>query len=1399
MFQCMGGSAMANPDDPKRRRFALQRDALPALMAALAVALPSASLARPLALEDVPEPLRAWTNWVLRGHESERCPFLSAPFPQRDPASGGENAQRCVWPSRLELDLGDQSGRFEQRWRIFAATRVPLPGGRNRWPLDVQVDGRPAPLIVVGAQPMVELDAGSHTVSGAFAWDALPETLAIPPETGLVALRLRGRAVELPDRDAPGRLWLERRSAADSGEARRIEVVVHRRLIDEIPLQLDTRIELRVAGGSREALLGKALPEGFVPMALESPLPARLDPDGRLRVQVRPGNWTLTLLARHDGPSEAIAPPKQSASARADGEAQWDAEEVWVFDARPNLRIVELSGATPVDPNQTTLPAEWRQLPAYLMVSGSALHLEEKRRGDADPPPDDLKLARTLWLDFDGRGFTVTDRITGSVRRSTRLEMRDPVELGRVALEGRDQFITRVAGGAGAGVEIPLGPIDLSADSRVNERAALSAVGWDHDFQSVGAELWMPPGWRLFHASGVDRAAQTWLNRWTLLDLFVVLITAMAVYRLWGTRWGVLAIVALAIGYTEPGAPRWLWLAVLVGEGLHRALPAGRFARLIAFYRAAALAVLVLVALAFGVEQLRVALHPVLEGSGRYLMSGRAGEIEESVVGFAASEADRVQALPEQFQMRASVAVQAPEEMPSAAKSVSPYLRFEEFYRPDPQARITTGPGLPAWTWNRVQLSWSGPVDADQQLRFALLPPWLVSLLGFVRVALMAALVLRLIGVGFGAGGGSAFAWPRARGAAAAGLIALLVSGGAAPARADFPSQALLDQLRDGLLERPECYPQCASIPRLRLEVARETLTLKLEVDAAADSAIPLPGDLRGFAPAQVSVDGAAASGLLRDASGVLWVQIARGRHQIAARGPLPDRDSFELPLPLQPLRVEATGEGWRIHGLREDGLAESALQLEREGRESERQLEPGELPPFLTVTRELRMDLDWRLQTLVTRLTPDDSAVLVEVPLLPGESVTSESIRVRDGRATVSLAPGQRQLSWTSQIEERASLTLRAPEDVAWTEVWRLDVNPIWHVEAEGIPPIHADEDRAARVREWRPWPGESLRLDIARPAGVEGPTLTIDSSLLALDPGLRSTESTLTLRLRSSRGGRHRIALPEGATLTRVAIDGAPQPIRLEGRSVDLPIHPGAQTLEIAWREPRGFSKGLLYRTPAVDLGAASANAQISLTPSVGRWILALGGAGMGPVVLFWPILVALAALAFGLSRLRVTPLRFHQWLLLGVGLTQVPIAASAVVAAWLLALGWRRERGTALPGRWFDLLQLVLVALSVAALVALLASIHRGLLGNPEMQIAGNGSTANLLRWYQDRALATPKPAWLLSVPVLAYRLAMLAWALWLAQALLRWLRWGWQCFATGELWRPLRPLRRPGAPA
>jgi len=58
---------------------------------------------------------------------------------------------------------------------------------------------------------------------------------------------------------------------------------------------------------------------------------------------------------------------------------------------------------------------------------------------------------------------------------------------------------------------------------------------------------------------------------------------------------------------------------------------------------------------------------------------------------------------------------------------------------------------------------------------------------------------------------------------------------------------------------------------------------------------------------------------------------------------------------------------------------------------------------------------------------------------------------------------------------------------------------------------------------------------------------------------------------------------------------------------------------------------------------------------------------------------------------------------------------------------------------------------------------------------------------LIWYQDRNGQILPQAWVLTVPLLVYRILMLVWALWLALALLKWLTWGWDCFTAGETWR------------
>jgi hypothetical protein len=1189
-----------------------------------------------------------------------------------------------------------------------------------------------------------------------------------------------------------------------SREESRLEITVLRHLVDEVPLVLTTRIDLAVSGESREELLGRALPDRFVPVSISGPLPARIEADGRLRVQVRPGRFTVEIVARHEGPAATVARP--------DAGGPWDAQEVWVFEARPDLRLVSVEGVPGIDPQQTTLPEEWKPFPAYLVKAGEKVTLVEKRRGDSDPAPDQLTLHRTWWLDFDGRGGTVHDVMAGSMSRGWRLEMQPPAVLGRVTIEGQDQFITRLGETVPAGVEVRQGTLHLESDSRYEgTMSSLPAVGWNEDFRQVSGALQLGPGWRLFHASGVDDVFPTWISSWTLLDIFLVLILTLSAAKLWGLRSGVVALVALGLTWIEPGAPRWTWVAVLACEALVRVFPEGKFRKALRLLGGIAIISLIVVAIPFMVRQVRAAIYPALEEP--FAWRGTYGR-----GGFAAVQ------LPQEQKMAALEKDEAVQEEAVATSEVvegvvggvvggvlkrapggrslvtlaapMPEDKLSNLLVHDPRTVVQTGPGLPNWGWREVKLRWRGPVERGQRLRLFLVPPAVNFLLAFLRVGLI--LVLGLL-IFRGRGG----RWPSLAGAgtarAAVALLLFVLSPGLA--RAEFPSNELLESLRARLLANPECFPECASSPRLILEAAGSDLRLRIEILSAAQTAVPLPGGGEEW-PGRVLLDGTPAPGLLRDPGKHLWMMVGPGTHQVVMEGRLPDRDTFELPLPLRPHQVTARTQGWRLLGLLPGGRPEETLQLVRErGQERAREqaaraLEPGSLPPFLRVERDLTLGLRWQARTRVARLGPAGSAVVLEVPLLPGESVTTPDVRIKDGTAFVSLAPNATEASWDSHLAETPEITLRAPEAAPWTEVWRVAVGATWHADVAGIPVVHRAEEGPARLREWRPWPGETVTLRITRPAGVPGRTLTIDRSALNLSPGLRATDATLLISFRSSRGGQHGITLPEGSVLQSVSINDAVQPIRLEGRKLTLPVSPGAQRAEIVWREPRGIST--FFRTPGVDLGEPGVNNEVSVAMPADRWTLFLGGPRLGPAVIFWSFLVVTLIVSIILGRSRLTPLRWHHWFLLSLGLTQAPLPVSLLVAAWLFGLGARKARGGEAPAIWFDLAQIVLAGLAIAALVGLFWSIQRGLLGPPEMQITGNGSTSGMLRWYQDRTAGIPPRPWVLSVPLLLYRMAMLLWSLWLAVSLLGWLRWGWGCFSEGGVWRRLRKVKPPSPP-
>jgi hypothetical protein len=1319
----------------------------------------------------VPDELEGWQKWVLKDREYLGCPF------HFDRNTAERSNFLCAWPGRLQLDVTATGGRFAQQWTVHAEDQwIALPGNAEHWPDRVTANDRAVEVIARQNVPSVRLAPGNYQVAGRFEWDERPGVLHVPPESGLLSLTVDGRPVARPELNGTGVFLGERKR--DTRAVDSVRPVIYRLVVDDVPTRLVTMLRIDVSGAVREELFGPILPEGFVPLGLQSQLPAKLESDGNLRLQVRPGRWVIYLTARAPEVTNSIAGPVTGTNLPG--------SEIWSYQSNDRLRVTAAEGLPPVDPAQVEVPGNWQSFPAYRVDVGATFDITERSRGIVSAS-NELALERTMWLGFDGGSFLVEDDVSGEMRADWRLDMGGPYTLLAAAEDGEALLITDGPVAGQTGVEVRKTDVDLSVLGRSDTRGTMPVTGWQARFTDVVTTLNLPPGHKLLTAPGVDRASGSWTHDWQLLDFFLVLIITIAMWRLFSPAAGVVALLALTLSFHEMAAPNWLWLNLLVAVALLRVAPAGWLRRIVQSYQLLSAAALVIVLVPFIAGQLRIAIYPQLEP--QYTAYGAIG-YSDAVTAFDAE-------LP--GLARASKVEIMPQSMPVESASLEEIVvtgskaNRESFSRYAPNAIVQAGPGIPTWNWNNYTLHWSGPVDAEQEMRLIILPSWLVSILRFVEVGLL------LLFAGIIAAEIANRRWTLPGGFAlgrlpAAAVLTAFLGGSllavSPQADAQMPDAGLLQQLEQRLLEPPDCMPRCAEIAAADVSVGADTISMVLDIHALEDVAIPLPGSAQGWRPDAVLVNGAGNVRVLRTGDGSFWLYVRPGRHRVNLSGPVPAVDSLEVPFRTPARVISVTSDGWFVAGVKDRRLLSGSLQLTRLQTDDSGDAvrwESSRFPAFARIERTIELDLDWRVRTTVIRIAPEQGALTLDVPLIEGETIVSGDFTVTDGRVLVSMDPRQQSLSWVSNLPRQSPLTLTAEKGSPWQETWQFVVGNIWNASFSGLPESNSGESNSdVRVAVFDPRGGEQLTLSATRPEASAGSTLAFDSVALTATHGNRSSDVGLALQYRSTRGAQHVIRLPGDAEITSVSIDGRDQTLRAEDGELTLPILPGEHSVSVAWRADGKM--GFRTTTPEIDLGAPAGNIDLSMQMPQDRWLIGTLGPQLGPAVLYWSELAVLIIFALLLGRTALAPLNSWQWLLLGLGFSTFNWPVLGVVAVWLLACGARERIASSALNWWrFNLLQVILGSITVIALLSVIAALPQGLLGTPDMHVTGHHSYGSILGWFADRSESALPVATAFTAPMWIYKFLILAWALWLSFALLRWLPWVWQRFSRDGFWR------------
>jgi len=1337
----------------------------------------------------IPKEIESWQAWVQDGQEYRHCPFLA------NTDGSSENNRICVWPGRLSLELNQRGGRFSQSWFSYTDSWVPLPGNLEYWPSAVTVNGAVGAVVARDGIPQIRVPSGTFTIAGNFAWEKRPESLPIPARTGLVSLNLDGQKVEQTERPDDA-VWLGKRREPEVPQ--QLEIQVYRLLSDGIPATLNTQLNLQVAGDAREETLSRALPQGFTAMSLDSELPARIDSDGRMRIQVRAGSWTVNVIARAESEQGKVTIP--------DAHGAWPKQEVWSYAANDRLRIAALEGGEGIDPAQANVPHEWRRYPSYRIAAAGVLRINERSRGTSPQEVNHLILQRELYLDFARQGFTVVDQISGQMRAGWRLDMQSPYRLMRASSGADNLLVTETNGAALTGVELRSPVLSLMTVARIAvPGGSISASGWNERFDHVAGVLNLPPGHRLLAALGADSAPDSWVERWGLLDLFLLSFTTVIALRLFGWIYAAITLATITSVHQDDQLLVWLILFALLAIVSARAAPPGWPRTLAVWGRNLMLAALFVTSAPFAVTQLRFALYPQLANPGGIVLDEAASlaNLRPRATSIAPAGVARSYAPAPNF-----VPPPAAEDLQEvsvtgakgSAQSSSSMLMSQQRFAPG--TLVQAGPGVPRWHYVAYPFNWSGPVDVAQTVHFLILPPWLTGIWRVLGVALLVALLARLMRGNLGMNA----IWRRwfASRSATASALLLILAGTmlGSPSQAySTPDSDLLNELKTRLTRPPKCVPNCVEIMSARIALTPTTLEAGLDVAALSSVAVALPTAGQRFDPDAITVDGKPVTGVYRDSDQQIWIALTAGAHTVKVIGHLPAADSIQMLFPQVPRVIAVNGEGWDVSGVNSGRLLGNTIELLRRrvaGHEGDTSQGAAQFPPYVRIRREFALDLDWSVQSTVERLAPEKGGFTLEVPLLAGESVLTSGIETSGNKVLVGFDSGANEFSWRSGLSHKDTLTLTAARDKPWSEVWIFRVSPIWQATFAGVPAVMPENLHSGEwTFEYFPRAGETLILKVSRAAATQGSTLAIDNVGVEYDVGKRSTNANLQFSYRSTRGDSHSVRLPTDARVTAVISDGGNIPVRMEKGELPLALLPGAHRIQINWESDDGTS--LRTRLPHVDLEVASSNISTEVRIPGDRWVLYAGGTGIGPAILYWGELIAFILLAVGLGRTRRTPLRSHEWLILGLGLSTFSWSALLLFAAWTFAMRWREELAAEqLSARRFNLMQLALIFLSLATVVSLIAAIPYGLLANPDMRVAGSGQQGNELSWFNDQAMGELPTPWVLSLSLWWYKAAMLLWALWLAFALVRWLPIAWKALGAGGFWRKaMRPVAPPPA--
>ena len=1320
-----------------------------------------------LEAKDIPDALADWVDWVKYEQSYRNCPYFNGQN------QGNKNHHVCAWPQQLQMDVNAQGAQFKVTWEVLDDSWIPLPGDSTTWPLAVSSNQQALTVQPFQNQPRVLLSAGTHEITGQFNWSSRPEAISLPKEMADVRLKLEGKEIRFPVIQN-NNLWLGEAVDEEKVEANSVDIEVNRLIIDGHPMTVFVVLDLQVSGVARNEKLGRIGSLDYQITEVDGDLNAYVDQSGDLWAQLKPGyNEIRVNMIIKGWPNKLSFEPV--------GE-HWPRQEIWAYQDNKNIRLTQIEGVTAINPEQSA--SRWDQVPNYLLNAGDVFTINEQKRGTLNQS-ESLTMTREAWLSFTGDVYRTQDHIVGDKFGSWRLNADADLKLLSATNQNQEPLLITESVSAQQGLELRTPNVSLHIDGEMGSAFQNKISGWDISFETIKTQLYLPHGYLALATHNVDRSQNVWLEQWRLWDIFIIMLITVLSFKVVGIKSAVFALVTLVLGYHDLNMPLYSWANLILALALLAWIPQGRWLRFFQSYAIISVLSLVILLLPHLVNQARWSIHPQLENQ----RLSSTSPIKYSAV---KKEARSNQIYQQTYNVQNAVpsadlySGDMVEESSNITVTGSRIKRADVINKYQADAVLQAGKGTPQWRYNPVVLEWYGPVTAAQNYQLILVSPWMRVIW---RLLLIVAAVLWLLTITQHMQ--QLFKQKTTQTASATTSLILLVGLCLIqPVAAEsFPSEAMLKELKSRIYPGSDCERSCATIEQANVSVTDNQLTIQLTYHTLDYVGVPIPSS-QDWQLTSVQINGQNTPSRLQH-NRQQWIALEKGIHEVILRGRLANRNNISLQFAIKPGHITAQSAQWQFAGINGSVLSGNTLQLIATKPNNSDELEASkttEIAPFVKLERSITFDDQWYVTNYVTRMAPKHGALNVVIPLIDNEFPVEKLQQNEQGDVLINLAPGDSYFSWRSRLERLPQFTITAADDPQYLEEWHVVSSPQWHVNIKGIPLVAAaelaDDYDDYFVHVYLPRPNETIQIDVSRPTAVAGNSLAIDDIKNTYSMGKRTTKTVTHINYTATQGGRFAVNLDPEALVKKVTFDGVESNLANENGVVSVSYLPGKHNVVIEWQVNQSFD--LTSLTPSITLDADYSNLSQTITVPRDRWLLWGHSAGTGPAFLYWGELLVFIILAFFLARIKYSPLKIWQWLLLGWAFGTFSWMAFAVVAVWLFFVGWKHQFSGFASKSKNILLQWFTLIFTLVALIVFISAVAYGLLSYPDMGVAGRMASATQLHWYVDAGSQSLPQITILSVHLWWYKLLILLWSIWISFAVLAWLKQVLESLQQGLWW-------------